>query len=110
MEDQNNSVMQSRRRLLFGTASTLTLTFLPGRLYAQTPNANEILRLYGRAEPSAPGPDLQFIRQAQEARPAVPITLDGFNAYLENLPLMEKDQVRPIASPLSLDAMERAGA
>ena len=90
MANHSTTVVQSRRTVLFGTASTLALLMFSGRLHAQTSNADEILRLYGRSEPGKLRPDLQFLRQAQENRPAVPINLDDFNVYLDSLPLMKK--------------------
>ena len=80
----------SRRSVLFGTASAFAFALIDSPLSAQTSTANEILRLYGRAEPDRLSPNLQFLRLAQENRPAVPIGLDDFNVYLDNLPLMKK--------------------
>ena len=84
------TIRKTRRTALLGAVSTLALSLFGGRLQAQTSNHDEILRLYGRSDFGKLRPDLQFLRQAQESRPAAPINLDDFNVYLDNLPLMKK--------------------
>jgi hypothetical protein len=78
----------SRRNILSGSVSALAFAATTRGARAEDSNIDEILRLYGRPNARQVSPDLNFLREAQENRPNVPINIEDFNAYLEQLPLM----------------------
>jgi hypothetical protein len=78
----------SRRNVLSGSVSALAFAASARGVRAEDSNIDEILRLYGRPNARQEAPDLKFLREAQENRPSVPVKIEDFNAYLEQLPLM----------------------
>ena len=80
----------TRRNLLSTTISALAIAVGTRNAWATDFNIDEILRLYGRSDTRHVSPDLEFLRKSQELRPKVPINIDEFNAYLDELPLMRR--------------------
>jgi hypothetical protein len=88
-----NSIIKknfTRRNVLLATISTLAVADGTRKVRAADSNIDEILRLYGRPDTRHVTPDLEFLREAQELRPHVPIGIDEFNTYLDELPLMRR--------------------
>jgi PAP2 superfamily len=79
----------SRRRFFSYSVHALAFAAMTAGARADDSNVDEILRLYGRPTTHEGPPDLEFLRQAQENRLNVPITLEDFNIYLDQLPLIQ---------------------